>query len=533
MGNQIIQSIKTIAQSLVDKAGYDKTRGGFIVGVNSVTNTYSVKVDGVTYPIVRAVDDATYNIGDVVKVVIPCNQATQMYISSSVLSDDSTGNKIANAVGLAQEAKQLGLENQANISNAAKVATNYIHSDSTNGLVVNNNKTVGVGYDIQLKADGANTGMNIRQDGEILASFLQNHVSLGKNSINSKVAMCGDKGGVSASFGYYVDSVVSNNATPGSTLSFDFNETTFKNKVGQKTGFYDFTYTSADGWTLFDPVNDTSYAVTLSQYGITLRTATSSLNDHAQIVINYVLDGSVKFYNADISNPVRKLELEMAENPSSSESDYANITIERQSGTYANGDGKEHSIITMMTLHEFANVATLQLFDDSISLDATHLYLHSSHGEGAIQLDGDTYINGIPIQGCHKIATSKTGGAGTYTYDSVSWFMDASQTVYLEEKISDQLNGIILVWSFYNTSVQNWGWNFTVIPKSFVDDNTSGSGMSTFMAENATLGNVGAKYIYVRDDRIIGNDTNGKAGTGTSAIKYNNNKFVLRWVYGF
>ena len=282
----------------------------------------------------------------------------------------------------------------AGIANAANVAANYIHADDINGLVVNNNQKVGVGYDIQLKADGSNTGMNIRQNGNILASFLQNQVSLGKNSISSKVGMCGDKGGVSASFGYYIDSVSSNNAEMGSTLSFDFNETTFKNKVGQEIGFYDFSYTSADGWTLFDPVNDTSYPVTLSQYGITLRTPTSSLNDHAQIVINYVLDGSVKFYNADISNPVRKLELEMAENPSSSESDYANITIERQSGTYANGDGKEHSIITMMTLHEFANVATLQLFDDSISLDATHVALTSTHGEGSIQLNGDTEING-------------------------------------------------------------------------------------------------------------------------------------------
>ena len=282
----------------------------------------------------------------------------------------------------------------AGIKDAARTAINYIHSDDTNGLVVNNNQTVGVGYDVQLKANGSDTGMNIRQDGNILASFLQNSVSLGKNSINSKVGMCGDKGGVSASFGYYIDSVSSNNAEMGSTLDFDFNETTFKNKVGQEVGFYDFSYTSADGWTLFDFVNDTSYAVTLSQYGITLRTATSSLNDNAQIVINYVLDGSVKFYNADISNPVRKLELEMAENPSSSESDYANITIERQSGTYANGDGKEHSIITMMTLHEFANVATLQLFDDSISLDATHVHLTSTGGEGSVELNGNTNING-------------------------------------------------------------------------------------------------------------------------------------------
>ncbi len=122
MGNQIIQSIKTIAQSLVDNAGYDKTRGGLIVGVNTITNTYSVKVDGVTYPIVRAVDDATYNIGDVVKVVIPCNQATQMYISSSVLSDNSLGNKIANATTLAEDAKQLGLDNQVEIKDVSDVA---------------------------------------------------------------------------------------------------------------------------------------------------------------------------------------------------------------------------------------------------------------------------------------------------------------------------------------------------------------------------------------------------------------------------
>ena len=169
MGNQIIQSIKTIAQSLVDKAGYDKTRGGVIVGVNSTTNTYSVKVDGVTYPIVRAVDDATYNIGDVVKVVIPCNQATQMYISSSVLSDDSLGNKVANAVGLAQEAKQLGLDNQVDISNAAKVATNYIEQDDTDGLIFGD-KTSGTwsGYHSQILSDRFNI---LDESSTVLASF--------------------------------------------------------------------------------------------------------------------------------------------------------------------------------------------------------------------------------------------------------------------------------------------------------------------------------------------------------------------------
>ena len=155
MGNQIIQSIKTIAQSLVDKAGYDKTRGGVIVSINSATNTYSVKVDGVTYPIVRAVDGATYNVGDVVKVVIPCNQATQMYIASSVLSDNSLGNKIANAVGLAQD--------------AAKVATNYIEQDDADGIMVGD-KTSGAwsGYRSQILSDRFNI---LDESSTVLASF--------------------------------------------------------------------------------------------------------------------------------------------------------------------------------------------------------------------------------------------------------------------------------------------------------------------------------------------------------------------------
>ena len=142
-------------------------------------------------------------------------------------------------------------------------------------------------------------------------------------------------------------------------------------------------------------------------------------------------------------------------------------------------------------------------------------------------------INGIPIKGCHKIRLSTTGEEGTYTEDSIGYYMTASQIVYLEEKISEQQNGIILVWSFYNGSVQDWGWNFTVIPKAWIPDNPNNMGMTTFMVENATVGNVGAKYFYVRDNRIVGNDNNRASGTGTSGIKYANNKFVLRWVYGF
>ncbi len=122
MANSIIQSIKTIAKSLVDNAGYDKTRGGMIVGVNDVTNTYSVKIDGITYNNVKTVDDATYNLGDMVKIVIPCNQATQMYISASIFSDSSLGNRVTNALNLADAAEQLGLDNVVEIGRVEEIA---------------------------------------------------------------------------------------------------------------------------------------------------------------------------------------------------------------------------------------------------------------------------------------------------------------------------------------------------------------------------------------------------------------------------
>ena len=98
--NAFVQSMRTIAESLINKAGFDKTRTGKIVTKNELTNTYSVKVDGHVYPNVKVTNDVTYNIGDTVKVVIPCNQASQLYITSSMFSDASIGKKIGHAEAL-------------------------------------------------------------------------------------------------------------------------------------------------------------------------------------------------------------------------------------------------------------------------------------------------------------------------------------------------------------------------------------------------------------------------------------------------
>ena len=107
MTNKILQSIRTIAQSLIDKADYDKTRTGRIAGVNIITNTYTVDVDGHLYNNVKTVNDFSYATGDIVKVRIPCNQPTQIYITGSCTSDTSIGKKTAQALALGEENREL------------------------------------------------------------------------------------------------------------------------------------------------------------------------------------------------------------------------------------------------------------------------------------------------------------------------------------------------------------------------------------------------------------------------------------------
>lgn len=98
--NAFVQSMKTIAESTIHNAGFDKTRSGKVVGKNTLTNTYSVKIDGHVYNTVHVTNDATYNVGDTVKVNMPCNQPSQMIIVSSIFSDVSLGKKIGHAQSL-------------------------------------------------------------------------------------------------------------------------------------------------------------------------------------------------------------------------------------------------------------------------------------------------------------------------------------------------------------------------------------------------------------------------------------------------
>lgn len=113
---------------------------------------------------------------------------------------------------------------------------------------------------------------------------------------------------------------------------------------------------------------------------------------------------------------------------------------------------------------------------------------------------------------------------------SGAWFMDASHTATLSEKVTEQLTGIVLVWSYYtNGAAQDYGWHTFFVPKMMVQLKSGvGYDIPLRRDKNATFG---TKYVYVNDAYIKGHANNVATGTANN-VPYANNKWVLRYVFG-
>lgn len=209
--------------------------------------------------------------------------------------------------------------------------------------------------------------------GRLLASYRDAKIELGKNAVSSIIEMCGGMARVSARYGG-LTTIYSHNGGYQTTLDYDFNETTFKSKVGSNYGFYEFSY-SGGVWECSYSGNNAGYVqVNLSDYGITLKT--TSINEYAGITIQYWNGSEATFINADTTKPSRKLILGLAESGTADNLNYANIEIERSK----KGD-VEHSKINLLTVHDGANVAGIYLNNGNIGLDVS----------------GEVRINDIPL----------------------------------------------------------------------------------------------------------------------------------------
>lgn len=104
--NDTINAIQTMVDSAVNKAGYDKTRNAMVIARNS-NNTYEIEMDSIRYSNVVLYGSGVLQTNEIVKVVIPNNQASQMYILGKGVIE---GRKQGSVNGLNSNAFGLGTE---------------------------------------------------------------------------------------------------------------------------------------------------------------------------------------------------------------------------------------------------------------------------------------------------------------------------------------------------------------------------------------------------------------------------------------
>lgn len=106
-------------------------------------------------------------------------------------------------------------------------------------------------------------------------------------------------------------------------------------------------------------------------------------------------------------------------------------------------------------------------------------------------------------------------------------FLDASQTAILSDKVTNQLNGIVLVWSCYNSGAKDYWWNFTFVPKEFVSEH-GGNGIGVILYGSP----LGVKYVYINDGFLNGSNDNSSSSANISGVNFKPNGYVLREVWG-
>lgn len=151
----------------------------------------------------------------------------------------------------------------------------------------------------------------------------------------------------------------------------------------------------------------------------------------------------------------------------------------------------------------------------SIKLDSP--YYWSSRGIWHEEMILKNYLDTLST----NIKTN-TSNITTINTNNLLWsgasYMNGSQSITLSDTISNQTNGIVLVFCAYkNGAAQNYNWAFTFIPKYFV---VAVPGAGTFHVMGGTEGVSNTKYIYVYNNKLTGNKANDNDG------------YVLRYVIG-
>lgn len=123
------------------------------------------------------------------------------------------------------------------------------------------------------------------------------------------------------------------------------------------------------------------------------------------------------------------------------------------------------------------------------------------------------------------------GGTGRVLW-SGAMYMTAGHTAPLDEPVSKQPTGIVLVFSeFVDGAAADQSFHHRPILKEVVAAHPGKA--ECIQLSTSNLAFFATKYLYIYDDKVVGHANNNATGTGACGITYTNNRFVLRYIIGF
>ena len=188
----------------------------------------------------------------------------------------------------------------------------------------------------------------------------------------------------------------------------------------------------------------------------------------------------------------------------------------------------DNNIVVYGKSTDDANLAMMYINGSDVMNFGYGSYRNSVGGSALYGNNVNVYSRaGVYIDGC-RVAANQVLWSGS------GWYMSDTQTCTLSSPISEQANGIILVWSEYNPTdgaAVNANFNTCFIPKHFVSVQAA-RGVSMVVV-SATFNFVASKYLYVSDTSLLGySNNNASEATKTCGIKTTPKNFVLRYVIG-
>ena len=177
--------------------------------------------------------------------------------------------------------------------------------------------------------------------------------------------------------------------------------------------------------------------------------------------------------------------------------------------------------------------------------DVGYTHVHSTTGNGISFGVGSGGINRGVWDKQYSKWLMYTNDTNTYIADSEnsypigknkvlwsgSWYMSEGHIANLSEPVSKQMTGIVLVFSrFDGTNAMNEHFSYEFVPKQIVALQEGKGSIFNLATSNSSL--AGSKYLYISDNSIKGHANNTAAGTGANGVKYDNAKFILRYVIG-